>query len=158
MTEADLPSVIAVSNHVHAALPEDPRVFAERLRLYPEGCFVLQASGELLGYVISHPWHVMRPPALSTLLEALPAKPSTFYVHDIALLPAARGAGSAAAIVRQLMSDARARGHRSLNLIAVNDTGPFWERFGFGPVDDERLRDTLRSYGAGARVMALDLT
>lgn len=91
MTATDLPAVKALADLVHVAYPEDETVFADRLTHHPAGCFVLQGADAPVGYVISHPWQFARPPRLNTRLDRPALPPSTYYIHDLALLPAARG-------------------------------------------------------------------
>jgi hypothetical protein len=91
MSAADLPPVMAVAEKVHPAFPEDREVFAERLRLYAAGCLVFHAGEDIAGYVVSHPWLAMNPPALNSRLGMLPDHAETYYVHDVALLPELRG-------------------------------------------------------------------
>jgi hypothetical protein len=81
MQKPDLPALLAVADIVHPAYPEDPAVFAERLNLYPEGCLVLEQGGKAMGYAVSHPGAYGAPPALNSLLGALPDKPTTYYFH-----------------------------------------------------------------------------
>ncbi|MDU3046646.1 GNAT family N-acetyltransferase, partial [Bradyrhizobium sp.] len=107
MTVDDLASVDVIAARVHPSYPEDHAVFAERLRLHATGCRVLMTGGEIAGYVISHPWHLGEPPALNALLGGLPEAAATYYVHDLALLPDARGSGAASWIVAQLVRQAR---------------------------------------------------
>lgn len=154
MTTGDLPRVAEIADAVHPGFPERAEVFAERLTLYPAGCHVLVASeGALAGYVVSHPWHDRAPPALDTLLGALPAKPSTFYIHDIALMPRMRGTKAAQTVVASLINHARGAGFANVSLIAVNDSQPFWQRMGFTRVEDGALDAKLRSYGKSACLM-----
>lgn len=157
MTAQDLPRVAAIAAVVHPAYPEDAAIFAERLRLYPQGCHVLVQGGALDGYAISHPWHDAAPPALNSLLGRLPEAPSTFYIHDIALLPAARGSGEGAAVVRHLIDHARQCGLSSVALVAVNGSEAFWQKYGFQPAHNEDIAAKVRSYGAGACFMRLTL-
>ena len=91
------------------------------------------------------------------MLGALPAGPSTYYIHDIALMPEARRASAAREIVASLIGHARAGGFPTVSLIAVNDSQAFWERMGFRLVEDTRLTAKLKSYGEAACFMALDL-
>ncbi len=154
MIEDDLASLLRVATLVHPEHPEREAVFAERLHLYPAGCFVLASASSLSGYVISHPWWFKEPPALDTLLGALPDEPTTYYVHDVALLPGARGGGNASCIIERLVAAARANGYTNISLVAVNNSVPFWERHAFRLVGDDALRAKLQSYGADARYMA----
>ncbi|MFC7477422.1 GNAT family N-acetyltransferase [Dankookia sp. GCM10030260] len=150
MTEADLPAVQALADRLHPHHPESPVVLAERLALAPAGCRVLAAGRPLLGYAVSHPWSGTSPPPLDALLGALPARPRAWHVHDIALDPAARGAGHAGAVLRALLA---ASPLAAATLVAIPGTGPYWARLGFQdvPVADPAA---LASYGEGARFMA----
>src|ERR1700744_4826373 len=87
MAGADLVSVERIGDLVHPTYPEDATVVAERLQLYPAGCLVLECRSVTQGYAVSHPWLFGRPPALNTQLQGLPARPDTFYIHDVALMP-----------------------------------------------------------------------
>ena len=153
MQPADLPAVHALQALIHPAYPEDAAVFAERLRLYPPGCRVLECNGRLAAYAISHPWLDRAPPQLNTLLGELPPQPSTYYLHDIALLPEMRGTGAAAEVVTSLAEQVRAERLPSLSLIAVNGSEGFWQRQGFVAVVDDALAEKLRSYGEDAQFM-----
>lgn len=159
MTPSDLSAVVAIADVVHPTFPEDASIFAERLLLYSPGCHVLTGnSGALDGYAISHPWHGAGPPALNSLLQRLPDAATTFYIHDIALLPTARGRGAAAAIVEALVAQARAAGLATVALAAVNGTEAFWQKHGFRPAAGAALAEKLASYGGGARFMTRPLT
>jgi GNAT superfamily N-acetyltransferase len=153
MTAADLPAVNALAALIHPAFPEDEAVFAERLRLYPQGCRVWAQNGKVAAYVVSHPWVDRAPPALNALLGSLPAKPSTYYLHDIALLPEVRGSGAAMDVLTSLVEQALAERLPSLSLIAVNGSAGFWRRQEFEAVPDGPSADKLRSYGADAQFM-----
>ncbi|WP_244670719.1 GNAT family N-acetyltransferase [Rhodoplanes elegans] len=160
MEEPDLDAVLSIAAVVHPDFPEDLAVFAERLRLAPDGCFVLAGhTGPvgLAGYLVSHPWHADTPPALDTLLSRLPDRPGSWYLHDLALLPAARGSGAGAAIVDRLAGHARASGFATMTLVAVGGSSGFWGRQGFSVVDDPALSQKLASYGETARFMRRDL-
>jgi len=157
MQECDLDEAFAIAGVVHPAYPEDRAVFAERLALYPAGCRVFDTGHGLAAYVLSHPWNHGRPITLNQLLGALPAHPDTYYVHDLALLHAARGTRAASAVVAALKAHAVARGFPSLSLVAVNDSMGFWTRHGFHPVADPAIDRELESYDPAARFMVRDI-
>lgn len=157
MTQDDIPAVDAIAATIHAALPEHAFVFAERQRLYPDGCFMLEVGGEPAGYVLSHPWHYLRPPSLNTLLERIPGNASTYYIHDLALLPLSRRTGAGSSIARRLLDHADSTGLPNVSLIAVYDAAAFWRRHGFDYVDDPALAKKLAGYGAEARMMVCPL-
>jgi len=50
MSQGDLPAVHGLSMRVHPDHPERAEVLAEKFRLYPSGCFVLEAGGGIAGY------------------------------------------------------------------------------------------------------------
>ena len=157
MGTADLPVLLQLADIVHPAYPEDAAVFAERLRLYPDGCLVLEAAGTGVGYVVSHPAIVAEPPPLNSLLGELPVRPTTFYIHDIALLPQARGGGAAGEVIGLLLAHAVGRGLPNMSLTAVNESAPFWLRQGFRIVADGLITRRLRSYDDAAQFMVRDI-
>ncbi|EKS42431.1 hypothetical protein HMPREF9696_00596 [Afipia clevelandensis ATCC 49720] len=157
MTAVDLPAVNALAARIHPEYPEDPAVFAERLRLYPDGCRVFERGDGIEAYVVSHPWQRTEPPALNSLLGELPAIPSAYYIHDLALTPDVRGSGAASEIVAWLGAHARASGFSGMSLIAVNSSSGFWQRQGFEVTRNPQLDAKLRSYGDDAVYMTRSL-
>lgn len=157
MAAADLPAVMGVAAQVHPDYPESEAVFAERLALHPAGCLVLAGGEGLRGYVLSHPWRFGDVPALDSLLGALPEPADVYYIHDLALLPAARGNGAASACVAVLAAHAASAGFRRMALVAVGNSAGFWRRHGFHEAHDEALARKLASYDDAARYMIRDL-
>lgn len=144
MAAADLGAVNAVADVVHVNYPEDPAVFANRLALFPAGCWMAEEDGAVLGYCIAHPGIVGEPPPLDCVLPVLPAAADCLYIHDVALLPAARGRHLGVALARRLEEVARAHGFDRMALTAVNNSNGFWGALGYEP----RPCAKLASYGA----------
>src|SRR5690349_9617175 len=153
LTTLDLPEVEAIADKVHPAFPEDVAIFAERQRLYPDGARLLELDGVPGGYILSHPWRFPTLPALATLLGAIPEDADTYYLHDLALLPRARGTGAAAMIVGDILRHARQNGFATVSLVAVNGSLPFWYKHGFRTLAVPELADKLASYEGAARFM-----
>lgn len=153
MAARDLPAVVGIAEEVHPDYPEEEHVFAERLALFPDGCRLLVERGEALGYLISHPWSQSSPPALDTRLGTIPDPASTYYIHDLALMPSARGRGLAADAIAAAAACARKMGCPSLSLVAVGNSLGFWEAQGFVTVSNRRVEQALASYGGGACYM-----
>lgn len=151
MRAEDLDRVLDLAAVIHPAYPEARAVFAERLALHPRGCLILEEEGSPCGYALTHPWRYGRPPALDTLLAALPEHPDTYYLHDIALLPGARGRGHAGQLLARLIAHAGELGLANLSLVAVNASRPVWERCGFSAPD--MALPALASYGGTAVFM-----
>lgn len=158
MTSEDLRDALKVADEVHVDHPEDREIFEERLSLHPGGCHVLVEDGRVLGYAITHPWRFAEPPPLNTRLRAIPADANTYYVHDVALLPAGRGRGHAGRIGDLLAARAKADGFTTMSLVAVNGSQSFWERLGFRTEAVPGLATKLLSYGSDAVLMVRDLT
>ena len=148
MLSRDLTAVQAISDAVHGRYSEYPAVYAERLSLYPAGCFVYSGDEGVSGYLLSHPWRLGAPPKLNALLGALPDAPDCYYLHDIALMPEARGSGAGAAAVERVVRIARDAGYSSIALVAINGADRFWAAQGFAYEGD-----AAASYGGGAFAM-----
>ena len=155
MRSADLPDVSRVAAVVHPLYPEGDAVFAERLRLYPAGSRVLiDETGAVQGYVVSHPWSHGVIPALDSLLGALPPAADSYYIHDIALLPQARGRGAAQDGITILAEHAACARFATMSIVAIAGTQAFWEQQGFRVVDLPSLTAKLASYDPAARYMS----
>lgn len=155
MQARDLAAVDRIARATHPTLPERVEVFAEKLRLFPEGCFALESAERVLGYGLSHPWRLDDIPALDCYLGALPTAPTCLYLHDVAILPEARGAAAAARLIASLRQRAQAEGLGALALVSVHGADRLWRRLGFAPAPLGRLADKLAAYGPTAQYMTL---
>jgi GNAT superfamily N-acetyltransferase len=145
---ADL-AVLGFPNHF-----EGRPCFANRLALYPRGCFVLaEGDGPPRGYLVAYPWRADSAPTLNTLIAAIPADAAVFYLHDVALHPEARGGHRSGVMIERLAEQARADGWPEIALVAVNDAAGFWARHGFTVRDAPDMAAKLASYGPDARYM-----
>lgn len=153
MHAKDLPEVMHIAGELHAGLPERPEVLAEKIRLAPGACCKLVRAGHCAGYGLAHPWRLEAIPPLDTFLGQLPAPAECLYVHDIAILPSARGAGASAAYLARLKQSAHASALPALALTSVYGTAALWRRFGFLERSSPALTEKLRSYGPSAVYM-----
>lgn len=155
LTLKDTNSLIQVASQIHPGLPERAKVFAERVRLFPEGCLARtdRNSRDLVGYAISHPIRNRQPPELDNLLGEIDRDADQYYVHDLAILPAYHGSGNAREAMEILKKVAER--YESTCLVSVYDTAVFWRRFGFMNVDvADGLRTKLVGYGGDAVINA----
>lgn len=158
MTSADVCEVDRIGQIVHPAYPEDIAVVEERLRLFPAGCFIADAQGELLGYAISHPSVMGKPAKLNSLIGALAPEADCLFLHDIALTEASRGLGLGRSLLDRLKTAARDAGLRRIALVSVNNSLGYWQAQGFRVFEaDAALAAKLASYGEDAAYMVLDL-
>jgi len=159
MTQGDLSAVYDLSTRIHPNFPERAEVLAEKFRLFPRGCSVLDASGvPIHGYCFSHPWHAGSPPALDAMLHALPDRPDVYFIHDLTVDASLRRRNLASVLVMQLIEIAEGIPVGLMTLVAVGGSEPFWTRTGFREAADEALQAAARAkYGAGAIAMERDL-
>ncbi|KAK8069974.1 hypothetical protein PG994_006590 [Apiospora phragmitis] len=169
LTPDDNEAVMRIADVIHSELPEGAHVFAERVKLFPEGCLALvkqeeHGSGgsgrrELCGYAISHPIRHRQPPVLDAALGAIAPDASQYYIHDFCVLPAFRGQGLADQGVQRLLSAAAdtERFPDGACLVSVYNTKPFWARYGFVPPEpssiDAALVEKVSVYGEDARYL-----
>lgn len=156
MVQADLAAVVALAARAHPAHPERPDVFAERRALAPDLCLVLDHAGLVAGYLIAHPWTNAGPPALDTLLGALPEPSGAVHLHDLVIAPELRGRGLADGAIERLQARARSR-WPCIRLVAVAGKEAFWARRGWRPVAAAAGEDALASYGPQAVAMVKPL-
>lgn len=157
LSSTDIPSVLAIAGQIHPGLFERPEIFIEKLELFPEGCKKLLIDNQLAGYGFAHPWKLHSIPPLDTFLERIPTQPDCLYIHDVAILPDARGHNGAGLLVKILQSLAAQYGYNALSLVSVYMTTGFWQRFGFEIIKIEAIEEQLRSYGNGASYMTMCL-
>ena len=133
--------------------PEDVDVLKSKWLSSPSTCAVYLENNEvILGYLLAHPWPSDIPPKLH---EISPVTDSdNLYLHDLALANEARGKGIAKALVDNLIDTAKAQEYKKVLLVAVQNSGGFWEKFGFVHVPDA---DICPSYGLGAKLMLREL-
>jgi ribosomal protein S18 acetylase RimI-like enzyme len=152
---ADAAAIGALSRALVSAPPERDEVFAERIALCPAGCRVYGAGEAVAGYVISHPWPRSAPPALGALVGALPPDSDSWFIHDLALAPEARGAGVVASVLEEL--EAAAQGFPAMSLVAVEAAADYWRRRGYVDRSTPVMAAKLAGYGPGALYMERDL-
>lgn len=153
MRATDLPALCAIADLVHPDHPESSEALASRLTRFPAGCFLAEGKPGMFGYCLSHPGQIGQPPPLDSVLTELPAGADCLYLHDLALIPAARGRGLGEAMVEMLATVARAHGLDRIALTAVSGSWGFWERQGF----HRTACPALASYGHAAVYMVKPL-
>jgi len=153
----ELSHVVDIAAVVHPGFFEAADVLAEKQALYPQGARLLRLDGVPSGYILSHPWAANAIPALNAPLGAIPPDADSYYLHDLALLPSARGTGAAGAIVADILAHARGAGFGVASLVAVNGSIGFWRRQGFAVNEVPALLDKLAGYEPAARFMTRPL-
>lgn len=162
MTAADLDAVLALQQRCYdVSFLERREAFAAKLAATEGlGCcwMVRRVGGEPLAYALSLPACEASLPALDAPQCDAPAAPTLLYVHDLAVAPEARSLGLAGLLLAQLQERAWALGLTRLGLVAVQGSGPFWQRRGFAEPAHlpAGLGAKLASFGAEARFLTRD--
>ena len=130
-TLADAPAIAALARAELGDYGEAADLYAERIALARDGCWVLADGGTVIGHCISHPWRRFAPPAMHALLGQLPADPDCWYLHDVVVAPAGRGTKAVLRLLPILCRTAAAHDIAILALIAVSGADAYWARQGF---------------------------
>lgn len=152
----DLPAILAIQAQCYFAIvPESALSMGAKLAAAPESCFVAEADGQLLAYLLALPWTHQAPPPLDAPACLPPRHPDTLYLHDLAVAPAARGRGAAQILVGAFLDFLGRSGLPRASLIAIQSSVPFWMGFGFRPVaTTAEIADKLVGYGPDAHYMS----
>lgn len=135
------------------SLHESDEAFIRLIELFPEGALGCFDEDGLCGYAFGVPLKQGWTLELRTPLEKIPEGADTFYVHDVAVADRCRGRGVGRALATRLLNVARARGFTRSELVSVQGSAPFWERFGF-----RRVREFEYASGAASTKMVCDWT
>ena len=157
MAERDLDAVLAIQSSCYTEVaPETLHSIRAKLVASSTTCFVAVASGEVVGYLIALPWEFANPPVLNLERCELPQRPDCLYLHDLAVVPKARGLGVGVKLVETFFKVLERLRLPRAALIAVQGSSAYWERFGFQIAStDADLRAKLLSYGTHVVYMEL---
>lgn len=87
---------------------------------------------------------------------SVPPHVNALYLHDLAVHPAARGAGVAVALIEAYFQAIKQSKAQFACLTAVNDSRSFWERYGFqSAASVDSSSECMATYGEGAQYMSM---
>lgn len=148
MRPGDLEVVFALQCHAHTADYHEPRAaLASRFEAGPGACLVAEWASRPVAYVLAHPWQGAPPPLHRPLAPV--QRPDQLFLHDLAVVPEARGVGAAGALIDTLARRAQGLALAEIRLVALVDAVAFWQRKGWRAMTGVPLH---RSYGSGARL------
>lgn len=156
LTAADMPAVMRIQARCYTAItPESLRSMDAKRLASPATCLGAWRQHALLGYLLAVPVRWPQLPALDSPACTVPPDADTLYLHDLALLPAARGGGAGTRLVRQVLATGVALGLTRAALIAIQQSAAYWRGQGFTAAapPDAVTRGKLASYGTGAQLM-----
>lgn len=147
MQASDLEQVLQLQCRAyHSDFHEGPDTFAGKLARYPDSAWVAVRQHHLLAYLFAQPACCGLPPPLNDPgLEVGTA--DALHLHDMAVAPEAQGQGLARRLLDGALAWGSRQGWRWVTLVAVQDSAPYWRRFGFNDAAPEK---SLESYGPGA--------
>ncbi|WP_396587327.1 GNAT family N-acetyltransferase [Bermanella sp. R86510] len=158
LQHSDISALLSIQHVCFPTLPpESAQSFEMKLEASPNTCFAYEQNTELLGYLISIPWPMTAPPSLNLQTYRPPEPCDGLYLHDLSLLPEARGTGAGQALISQFMSALEQSDYEQASLIAVQGTAPYWEKVGFEVQQPNQvITEKLKTYGDDARYMLLN--
>jgi hypothetical protein len=154
---SDLERVNNLADLIHIDLPERPEVFAEKVNLFPKGCMKVEVNNTLIAYGIAHPWILYSIPPLDDLLHKIPLSSDCLYIHDVVVVPNARGNSLAGEFTKQIKATAIELGFLKLALVSVYGTNALWAKFGFVEYTNNDIAKKIISYGSTAKYMICDI-
>lgn len=160
LTQADMSAVAELQLVAYQPLyHEDQAVLESRRSAAPDLCLGAFDAGKLLAYILSHPWPAGSPPAIGVRLATPEPGLDNWFIHDLAIGPAARGLGLGRTLAASAVQAARQAGLVRGDLIAVQGAWSFWEKMGYRPAADLQpvLAAKVAAYGPDARYMTIDL-
>ena len=135
--------------------PESRGSLEAKIVASPGTCLLAENADGVVGYLIAVPVRYPDLPALNAPSFHLETDVDTLYIHDLAVAATGRGTGAGRALVLSVLDAARSRGLASACLVAIQDSVPYWEQFGFqvNGKPPGRVAAKLASYGADAQLM-----
>lgn len=157
MTLQDLEHVSEVQKKTFTRdLCETNEVFENRFETFGQYFHVAKSGQTLIGYMVAFPWKSGETPVNNqNFPETLPT-PDCFYIHDITLLPEARGTGLARAMIEKACETGRSLGFVTISLVAVSQSGNYWDKNGFQEnleISLDKKNKIIANYGEGSRLM-----
>lgn len=156
MTESDLPAVMAIqASSYPQRYIEGLATFRSKLKLNPTGCWVACLDQAVRGYLVTVHSDEHHFPSLNVDAVVAPEHPSMLFIHDLALMPDARGQGLSERLLLCALEHARSCALNTIALVAVQGTERFWTRQGFQTCTPRHpvMQQRLASFGADALFM-----
>ncbi|WP_395008102.1 GNAT family N-acetyltransferase [Undibacterium sp.] len=160
MLIADMDKIMLIQATCYGGgIPESRASLCAKLVASPASCFVAVVGEDVVAYLIALPWLSQAPPALHAPACEVPAYPDCIYLHDLSVLPAARGTGIAGLLIAHFFVYCRQSGMTKATLVAVQSSAIFWRGFGFNKLElDLGLTKKLATYGHGAEFLMCDIS
>jgi len=137
LTPDDVPAIARLEAEAYLpSLHESDAAFVRLIELFPDGALGCFDEDGLCGYAFGVPLTAGSTLKLRVPLERVPPGADTFYIHDVAVAARCRGRGVGRLLAARLIDVGRDHGFARFELVSVQGSAPFWERFGFQRVQD----------------------
>ena len=124
MLVEDIPYVYNIAMDIWTIHKESKIIYENKFCSFPEGCYVYDDNG-IKGYIISHPYNIISPPKINTLLTKVEI--NCLFIHDIVIVTEYRGRGIGNEIINKILDN-----NPIVSLVACDDkTKDFWIGYGF---------------------------
>jgi len=134
------------------ALHESDEAFLQLMRLYPDGAVGCFDEHGMCGYAFGAPTRSGTTIELRSPIDSVPADADTFYIHDVAVAPRCRARGVGRLLATRLLDLALEGGFTRSEFVSVQGSAPFWQRFGFEPVEAFEYVPGVPSLKMGCRL------
>jgi len=147
--------ILKVQDEAYTHVPsEDLDILKSKWAASPETCLVFRSnSGDILGYLLSHPWNSDEPPKLFEK-HSFCSSGHILYLHDLAVGQASRGLGIGKQLANRLLQLSKLQKFNRILLVAIQDSESFWFSLGFRKVQGASV---CSSYGFNAKLMSLNI-
>lgn len=156
MNNRDFPSFDGIQNAAYEPLfIESEAIFYRRLELFPEGAWITEDGTLPVGYLICHPWLLNDLVSQHGFNIELPTNCDCFYIHSLTIIPTYHHKGIGRMFYEKAKLIADSFSYQRIALVSVQDSYPFWARFGFREVSpaEPLMKTKLAEYGPSARYM-----
>ena len=143
MTLNDLPQCDQLAAPIYYPdLWEPIEAFAQRIRLYPQGCWIAEIDEKLAGYLYSHPWKQNQIVPLADIIQ-LPQNPDCYYIHDLAVSIHHRQLGIGKLLAEKAIAIST---FPIIKLVSVLNSHNFWQRFNFNIISKINYAPGINGY------------
>lgn len=136
MRVTDIPAVLMIQEQAYVdEILESAKVIEERLHIAPETAWVAEADAGVQAYLVTYPSRLGALTAWGDNFKCA-ADADCLYLHDLAVATEAGGCGLGQALIAAATRYAEGKGYSFSSLISVQDSVGFWERRGYGVVEN----------------------
>jgi GNAT superfamily N-acetyltransferase len=159
MTTDDLDAVMDIMRDAYAPqFFEEREVLANKLTLFPPGCWVCMVGTDVIAYLFSHPSMFNDPPALNSKMNRFPDSANCYYIHDLAIRRKYQGQVIGHLLAEKASEIAGSQNVSLMALVSVQQSQSFWAKQGFVTTSVSReVRDKLRAYSEDANYMSRNI-